>query len=467
MSFNLIDLVKDQISDQLIDQIGGVLGESSDRTRQSIGGAVPAVLSGLVGAAGSTKGAESIFEAISGQKDDTLDNIGSMLGGNDRDGFIESGSKILGSLFGNSGLGNLIGAVAGFSGLSKGSSGSLLGIIAPLVLGVIKRKVFGEGLNAGGLANMLMGQKDNISNAMPSGLSDQINSSGFFDDIGNVFKDGLDSAAEAASSVAGAAGDVASGVANAASNTASNVAGAAGSAASNVAGAASEATSAGSSLIKKVLPIVIILILVYLAMKLFSGSGEDVVDKTTEAVSEAASSATEVVSEAASSAAETVSEVASDATEAASEVASSATEAVSEAASGAAETVSGAASDATEAASDVMDSAKNLMVGDIDFGGELGSVFSSVTDSLSGITDVASAEAAVPGLNDITSKLDGLSGMFDRLPDAGKSAVASLTTEGSDKLQTVIDKVLAIPGVKTIIEPLVNTIMEKLKAFSG
>ena len=39
MSFNIIDLVKDQISDQMMGQIGGLVGGDSAQTSSALGGA--------------------------------------------------------------------------------------------------------------------------------------------------------------------------------------------------------------------------------------------------------------------------------------------------------------------------------------------------------------------------------------------------------------------------------------------
>jgi|GEM_PF-4121266 len=59
----------------------------------------------------------------------------------------------------------------------------------PILLGVVKRKVFGGGgfsQNAGGLMSLLDGQKDNIQAGMPAGFQNQLQSSGFMDQISSL-----------------------------------------------------------------------------------------------------------------------------------------------------------------------------------------------------------------------------------------------------------------------------------------
>ena len=54
MAFNIMDLIKDQITpDNIgIGAIAGMLGEDEKKTSSGIAGAIPAVLGGLLGSAG-------------------------------------------------------------------------------------------------------------------------------------------------------------------------------------------------------------------------------------------------------------------------------------------------------------------------------------------------------------------------------------------------------------------------------
>ena len=64
------------------------------------------------------------------------------------------------------------------SGIRSSSASSLLGMTAPLVLGVIAKYASSQGLNASGIAGLLRGQRDSIFGALPSGLSQLIGLSG-------------------------------------------------------------------------------------------------------------------------------------------------------------------------------------------------------------------------------------------------------------------------------------------------
>ena len=185
MAFNIVDLVKDQISDQLLGQIGNVLGTDGSKTTAALGGALPGLLAGLSGASKRPDGAGALFDAAHQQDDGLLGNMGALLGGgDDTSRVIEQGNSTLGSLLGDGALGKLGSVLANFAGISRSGSGSLLGMLAPIVIGTIKRKITEGGLDAGGLANLLGDQQGNVEAAMPQGLMGQLQSEGFFDSIG-------------------------------------------------------------------------------------------------------------------------------------------------------------------------------------------------------------------------------------------------------------------------------------------
>ena len=136
MSFNVVDLVKDQIGSSLMGQMGSMLGNESSLAAGAVDNAVPALLEGLRNSTSTSQGADTLFQAVQDQDDGLLDNIGGLLGGGQGTQVIENGTSMLSNLFGSGGLGSLGGVLSAVSGLSKGGSGSLLGMIAPIVVGV-------------------------------------------------------------------------------------------------------------------------------------------------------------------------------------------------------------------------------------------------------------------------------------------------------------------------------------------
>lgn len=169
---NILDLVKGYLSPALISQASSLLGESEGNVSNTLGAAIPAILGGLLNKTGDTNAMASIFSLIthSSQKGDVLSSLGSLLGEqNANNPFLEIGGKFLGGLFGNK-TGDLINLVASTSGVKKESASSLIGMAVPLIMGVLGKKIAGDGLNASTFVNYLLGQKNNILSAAPAGM---------------------------------------------------------------------------------------------------------------------------------------------------------------------------------------------------------------------------------------------------------------------------------------------------------
>ena len=93
---------------------------------------------------------------------------------------------MLSSLFGGQSQTALAGAVGKFAGLGQGASGSLLGMLAPVVMGAIAQQQGTRSLDASGLANLLTAEKDHITQALPKGFGSLLGGTGLFDLLGGM-----------------------------------------------------------------------------------------------------------------------------------------------------------------------------------------------------------------------------------------------------------------------------------------
>jgi hypothetical protein len=171
---NLVDLVTNQLGGDMIGRIGNLLGIGNDDARSAVDAGVPAMLAGISGLAGTSDGARKLTSALDSLDDRLVGNIGSALSGGGADSVIKTGSNALSSLLGGNMLSGLGTALSRFTGLGTGAINSLLGLLAPIVLGTLKSQKSRMGLDASGLANLLAGQRQNVVNAMPSGLGSML-----------------------------------------------------------------------------------------------------------------------------------------------------------------------------------------------------------------------------------------------------------------------------------------------------
>jgi hypothetical protein len=106
--------------------------------------------------------------------------------------------------------------------------------------------------------------------------------------------------------------------------------------------------------------------------------------------------------------------------------------------------------------------AVNVEVPTVDVKEELSVILGSVTNSLGAITDVESAQQAVPQLNAASEKIGGLVNIVSRLPVAAREPVKQVISGGLPQLQALIDKAVAIPGVGAVIKPVADGLLQKI-----
>lgn len=263
---NLLNILKDQLSGEVLEKAAGFLGESSSNTESAISGLIPTIFNGLISKGSDTSGAAGLLNMINsgGHNGGIMDNIGSLFSkGDASNGLMNTGGGILNSLFGNK-VGSIASMIASFSGMSKGSSSSLMSMVAPMVMGLIGKKVASGGLNAGGLMNLLQGQKGFAKDAMPSGMTSLFSKFGL-DGLSNTLTGGAAAATGFAKSTA---------------NTAKS--------------AAATTVETGKSGFGKLLPWLIggiLLLGALFAMRSCGGTGVDAIDNTVNAVTETAENA--------------------------------------------------------------------------------------------------------------------------------------------------------------------------------
>ncbi|MEZ6133920.1 MAG: DUF937 domain-containing protein [Pirellulaceae bacterium] len=170
----LLDLVSQHIGAEQVDAIANKLGASREQTESAIGMALPTLLGAVARKADNDQGAEELHQQLQQQDDSLIDQLGSLLGG----GASSSNAGV--QAFG--GAGDLLGSILGgrqskveqgigkASGLSGGQVGSLLSMLAPMIMGTLSKKSRSDQMDAGGLAGMLRSEKKTMENQASGGL---------------------------------------------------------------------------------------------------------------------------------------------------------------------------------------------------------------------------------------------------------------------------------------------------------
>ncbi len=406
MATNLVSYLMQFLTPDTIARIAAALGLDTDKVQRGVAAAVPAVLAGLAGVAAQPGGAQKVADAAR-QQSGVLDNLGGLLSGGGSPGTLtQSGMQLLSSLFGGSTSGTLANAVGNYSGLGPNAGSSLLGMLAPLVMSGIAKKVGGD-LNANGIAGLLAGEKDNIAAALPSGLRDMLGGTGMLDSLGG-----------SARAAAAATGDAAARSAAAAS-----------AAARQTSAAAATATRSGSNWLYWLIAALALLAILYY---LFG--------RPTERVAETAPEPTPP--------------------------AQTETQPVPEPSAPPAPAEPAPAAPAQTEAPATPAPAGGVMIGGVDVGKEVTDALSGLQTTLNGVTDAATAQAAAPQLQTASSTFDRIGGMLGQMTPEQKTALSGIVKPALTQLDALFEKVLAIPGVSDVLKPAIDALRPKIAALA-
>ncbi len=155
---NLIELLQSQMTDQVLDTLTSKIG-ATDRTQTKA--AADGIFSTLATALSKNVqkpgGADGLIGALDRDHDGSImDDLAGILGGQKQpqNTSMLNGAGILKHVLGGN-QSNVIDMVAKMSGLNQNSSGSLLTMLAPMVLGALGKQKRQSGLDASGITDLL------------------------------------------------------------------------------------------------------------------------------------------------------------------------------------------------------------------------------------------------------------------------------------------------------------------------
>src|SRR5262245_26330968 len=378
MATNLVSYIMQFLTPDLINRIAGALGLDRNDTQTGVAATVPALLAALGGVAAKPGGAQGLVDTIK-QQSNVVDNFGSMLGTGSPSSFVDKGSSLLMSLLGSRDQSSLVGAIGSFAGLGHSGGNSLLGMLAPLVMGLIGKQM-GPRIDAGSLSNLFASQKDQIAQALPRGMSNLLGGTGLLDSLSGAAGYATTAAEQAGRATTAAAGQFGQSASSAARSVGT--------------GAQRAAASTTPSWVYWAIPAIVLGGLLWYLLS----------DHTTQV----AQQPTVIPSQ-----------------------------------------------------------TQNVVVGGVDVGKQINDSLGEIRTSLAGITDAASANAALPKLQEATAQIDKVAGMVKQLPADQRRVADGLIASSMATINQLFDKVLAIPGVAEVVRPTIESLKTKLADLSG
>ena len=95
-------------------------------------------------------------------------------------------------------------------------------------------------------------------------------------------------------------------------------------------------------------------------------------------------------------------------------------------------------------------------------GESLTGLFGNLGKVLGGVKDEDTAKAAIPELEKFAPILEGITTSTAALPEQGRTTIVDLVGKQMGGLQKIIDTVMAIPGVKELLGPVVTPMVETI-----
>jgi hypothetical protein len=185
---SLLETLQQRLGGQAVEQISRKIGSDPGTTGNAIDAALPLLLAAVARNASNGAQAQSLNTAVA------QDHDGSVL--DDVSGYLNRaetgpGAGILRHVLG----GNQPTVERGLSqttGLDAGKAGQLLMMLAPLVMGALGRAKQERSLDAGGLSNLLAGERENLNQSAPGVMGmlgrflDRDGDGSVIDDVGGM-----------------------------------------------------------------------------------------------------------------------------------------------------------------------------------------------------------------------------------------------------------------------------------------
>jgi OmpA-OmpF porin, OOP family len=170
---NLVDMGRAALRGDTLSRMSSTLNESESGIRQGFEEAVPLSIAGLANQTQTEDDARSLLDTFRNGRYPHIDpgELGSTVtepAATDR--VVSASAPFLGQAFGGR-LDNVVTGLAGETGLRRSTASTLLGLAAPLVMGMVGKLALARNLDPRGLLGFLGEQKRLAAGALPAGLA--------------------------------------------------------------------------------------------------------------------------------------------------------------------------------------------------------------------------------------------------------------------------------------------------------
>jgi len=171
MNADLMQILQGSLSEDMIDQLSQQIGGADkEKTEAAAAGIISTLTGALAKNASTTEGARSLDNALERDHDGSImDDVLGMLGGNTQpsNSSMLNGAGILRHVLGNKQSG-AVDMISKLSGLDSSKTGSLMTMLAPVLMGALGKTKREQGLDMAGIASLLSGTVSNQKSQNPT-----------------------------------------------------------------------------------------------------------------------------------------------------------------------------------------------------------------------------------------------------------------------------------------------------------
>src|SRR5215475_5704919 len=169
---NILNVIKDQLSPEILGQISKTVGENPEGTKSALQTALPALLGSTAAQASSPGGASGLLDMLKqkapqGGWSESLSGLLGSAGGS------SAGSSFVSSLLGPK-MNGVRDFIAGRSGVRPESATSLMGMGGQMLMGILGKQVMARGLGASGLGQLLSSQIPHLQGVIPPEMANTL-----------------------------------------------------------------------------------------------------------------------------------------------------------------------------------------------------------------------------------------------------------------------------------------------------
>jgi hypothetical protein len=177
---NIVSLITQFITPDMVSRASAALGIDRATLQKALGAAVPGVLAAITSILSRPGGAAKIENAINQQPTGLVAEAVNRLGTPQQGAVLSDGLGSITSLLGGNMVSTVTAALNRYAGVGDAGAQGLLGLAAPLIMGVLGQQSPG---GSAGITRLLESQKDNIARAMPAGFAQYLSGTGILDEL--------------------------------------------------------------------------------------------------------------------------------------------------------------------------------------------------------------------------------------------------------------------------------------------